>query len=80
MPQLGSAGVGELRVRDPRIRRTGFLRDEPGGLEPFQQARDPGRREQHALGQVDAAQHSAVGIREMQQHLVVVQRQAVLAL
>ena len=32
------------------------------------------------LGEVDAAQHASLGVREVQQHLVVVQRQPVLAL
>ena len=32
------------------------------------------------LGEVDAAHHAALGVREVEEHLVVVQRQAVLAL
>ena len=40
----------------------------------------PDAVEQDPLGEVDPPQHPAVGVREVQQHLVVVQRQSVLAL
>jgi hypothetical protein len=46
-------------------------------LESFQQARDSGRREQHALCQIDPAQPPAFRVREVEQHFVVVDRQAV---
>ena len=70
----------QLRVDDPRIGRTrGFL-DEAAALQSVEEARDPGRREQHAPREVDPPHHSLGRVGEVQEHLVVVQRQAVLRL
>ena len=68
------------RVADACVGRARLLADVARTLEPLEQPRDAGRGQQHALREVDAAQHPVVGIREMEQHLVVVQRQSVLAL
>ena len=72
--------VGQLRVGHARVGLAGRLLHVAGTLEPFEQPRDPRGRQQHALRQVDPPHHEAVGVREVQQHLVVVQRQPVLAL
>ena len=69
--------VGELGVGDAASVRAGGLLDQPGPLEPVEQPRDPGGGQHDALGQVDAAHHAVVGVREPQQHLVVVERQPV---
>jgi len=78
--QLGSAFVGQLCVADPSVGGARLLADVAGALEPLEQARDPRRGEKHALREVDAAEHPLVCVREMQQPLVVVERQPVLAL
>ena len=78
--QLVGASRRQLRVRDPRVRLAGLLADEPGPLESLEQPGDSRRGQQDPLGEVDPPQHAVLGVREMQQHLVVVQRQPVLAL
>src|SRR5581483_8120966 len=80
LAQLGTAGVGDLRVRHPRVGRARLLLDVTATLQAFEQARDPGRREQHALGEVDAAKRTVLGARQVEEHLVVADRQPVLAL
>src|SRR4051794_13818909 len=76
--ELRLAILGQLRVGDASVGIAGGPLDVADPLEPFEQARDPGRRQQHALGEVDAAQPAALRAREVEQHLVVVQRQPVL--
>jgi len=78
--QLGAPFVGQRRVRDARVRGARLLAHEPGPLEPFEQARDPGGGQHDLLGQVDAAHHPALRVRQVKQHFVVVQGQVVLAL
>jgi len=78
--QLLRARLGELRVRHARVRLARLLADEAGAFEALEQPRDAGRGQQNPLREIDATQHLAVGMRQVQQHLVVVQRQAVLAL
>src|SRR5689334_3489587 len=78
LAELRLAFDGQLRVRHPRVARAGRPLDVAGALEPFEQPGDPRRREQHALGEVDSAQALAVRAREVQQDLVIVERQPVL--
>src|SRR5205085_1905347 len=51
--------VGEDRVAHARVLLGGRTADVARSLEPIEESRDPGRRQQDALGQVDAAQASA---------------------
>jgi len=78
--QLLASLVGQRRVGDARVRRTRLLAHVPGALEPFEEPRDAGRREHDSLGEVDAAHPAVLGVRQVEQHLVVVQRQVMLAL
>jgi len=78
--ELLAAVVGQRRVRHAGIRRARLLADVPGALEPFEEPGDPGGGQHDLLGEIDAAHHPAFGVREVQEHLVVVQGQVVLAL
>ena len=75
--QLLVPRVGQLRVHDARVAVAGRLLDVAAALEPVEQARDPGRRQQHLLCEVDAAHHPVGRAREPEEHLVVVDRQPV---
>jgi len=79
-PQLLPPVVGQRGVRDARVRSARLLADVACALEPFEEARDAGGGQHDLLGEVDAAHPAVVGVREVQQHLVVVQRQVVLTL
>jgi hypothetical protein len=78
--QLRLAVLGQLRVRDARVGRAGFLAYVAGALEPLQQARDPRGGQHDLLGEVDPPHAAVRGAREVQEHLVVVQRQPMLTL
>jgi peptidoglycan/xylan/chitin deacetylase (PgdA/CDA1 family) len=69
--------VGQDRELHARVVVRGRVADEAGTFEAVEQAGDPGRREQHALRQVDAAHLSAGRVREVEQDLVGVQREPV---
>src|SRR6187551_1043681 len=75
--QLRAPGGGQLRVADPQVLLAGDALDEARAFEPFEQPRDPRGREQHLLREVDATHPAAVGPREPEQHLEVVDRQTV---
>jgi hypothetical protein len=77
--QLVEPRVGERRVDDAAVRGAVGALDVVGALEPLEQPRDPGSREDDALRQLDAAQPAVGRAREMEEHLVVVDRQYVLA-
>jgi hypothetical protein len=74
--QLRPAGVGEHRVGDPRIARALGLLDEPGAFEPVQEPRDARCGQLKVLDQIRPPQTLPVGVRQEQQRLVVVDRQA----
>ena len=67
-----------LRVDDPAVGVAEDPLDEPRALEPLEQARDAGGGQEDRLGEVDAA-HPLLGrAREVEQDLVVVEREPVL--
>jgi hypothetical protein len=76
-PQLLVAIVREDGVRYPGVALATCARDVPGSLEAVEQARDSGRRQQNALGEVDTAEAPVRRVGEAKQDLVVVQSQAV---
>ncbi len=76
-PELLAPRVGQFRVDDARVTVAGGLLDETGALQPVEQARDSRRREQHLLCQVDPPHHAIGCSGQAEQHLVVVDRQAV---
>src|SRR5439155_994202 len=61
-----------------RVGRTGALLDPARALEAVEEARDPGRCQEDLLGEVDPAQRTLLRPREVEQHLVVVEREPVL--
>jgi len=78
--QLGEPGLGDLCVGDARIGVAPSLLDVAAALEPVEQARDPRGSQHDTLRQVDPPHCALFRTSEVQQHLVVVQRQAVVAL
>ena len=72
------AVVRDHRVGDPGVGGAAAAVGEPGLLEPVQQARDAGRGEAEALGEVDPPHLAALGVREVEQRLEVVRAEAVL--
>src|SRR5439155_14596225 len=59
LAQLLVARVGEDRVGHPRVGVAVALADPAGAFEAVEQARDPGRRQQHLVREVDAT-HGAL--------------------
>ena len=72
-----AALVGEHRVGDAGVAVALALRTHAVALEPVEQPRDARGGEQQPLGEVDAAQRAVLGVGEVEQRLVVVDRQAV---
>src|SRR5688500_3477962 len=78
--QLREPAFGKEGVLDSRVLFTGRTIDIAHALESLQQPGDPGRREHHLLREINPP-HPAIGCaREPEQHLVIVDRQAVLGL
>src|SRR5438874_4795730 len=76
-PQLPEAVRRELRVAHARVALARHALAEAVVLQAREQPRDPGRRQQYLLRQIDPPQPPIGRAREAQQHLVVAQRQAV---
>jgi len=74
---LGSL-LRQLRVDDARVRLARCLADETGTLEPVQKPRDSGWSQHDALREVNATHHLIGRTRDVQQHLIVVDRQPVI--
>jgi hypothetical protein len=75
--ELLSPGVGQLRVDDSRVAVAGGFLDEAAALQSVEQARDSRRREQHLLREIDPPHHAVRRSGQSEEHLVVVDRQAV---
>src|SRR5256885_7045797 len=75
--ELLAAGVRELRVGDTQVARAGCSLDEPRILEAPEQACGARRRQQQVPSELHPLQSPALGVREHEQRLEVVDRQAV---
>ena len=75
--QLSSALRREDRVRDARVFLARAVADIAGLLEAFQEAGDPGGRQQDAFDKVDPPQRPLRRARDLGQHVEVVDRQPV---
>src|SRR3954452_4988836 len=71
------AGLREHGVRDARIGVAALLGNEPAGLEPVEQARDPRRGEQDRAGEFDPPWPAALRVVELHEHVEVAQRELV---
>jgi hypothetical protein len=74
--QQGLSRFGDGGIADAGIARIGLARHEADLFQRHQRARDAGRRQRQALGQVDAAQAAARGALQVVQQLVVAETQA----
>src|SRR5918994_5285289 len=70
--------LGELRVDDAEVGLARGPLDQAICIEPLEQPRHAGRCEDEPPGEVDALQAAALGLREEEERLVVVDREAVL--
>ena len=75
--ELLEPGVGDDGICHPRIGGALGLAHVAGALEPVEEPGDAGSGQHEPLCEVDAAKPVPVGAREVKEHLVVVDRQAV---
>ena len=78
--ELHDAGVGQDGVGHARVGLAARLVDPAGALEPVEQPRDAGRRQEHRPREVDAAHAPVRGVVELDEDVEVAERQPVLRL